>query len=748
MLSRSAPQRFTAALAVGGQDPRGIRAACPRGFVALLACVAALWSGSATAQPRGRVHDRETNAAVAGASINWFATSAEARLESARTGAGPAPIISDEHGVFLIPASWGRDGVIRVRAPGYHERTLALPGLAEAGWRIAIDRDPLAMDEIVVTVAGRPRPRSEVAVPIETVALAEVEASGAPSVDRLLTELPGVQITAGTPSGSNLLIRGIGGARVLVLLDGRPVPGALIENRDLSRMSLAGVQRVEVVKGPLSSLYGSDALGGVVNVITAPPATGFRLGGRALSGGAGRKQADLTASGGGRLRYRATGAWRQEDRMPGAITQGTDGFARVWDLRTEFAYDRLAGWDLTGAANYLRERQRWPVGGGFSGFNDNRGVSGWLEARRRAGPGDWTATAFVQDYEHLYRSARGKTPIASPDDKPQWEREARVAAAYSAELGPHRLDAGVEAARRAIRSPRKLIDERVGDSQVALFAQDAWGLGETTFTGGARLSWNSRWGSNLSPTLGVTRTVGEQVRLRAAVAGGFRAPSFKELTWHFVNLGAGYVLQGSPELLPERSWNASGGVEWSPLAGVRIDAELFFNQVENLIEPGFVGNKPSGLLVYSPRNVAEVTTRGFELGVRAVSHRGAVLAGYAFLDARSPGSDTPLDRRPRHSARVRGSWVATAPTGLRLDLTAHLTGEAPILGPGPDGGMTRVATQERFAALDFQIGIDLWGSLEMTAGVDNLFDSRPEGWQGMVERRFRVGLAGRELLWN
>ena len=737
MLSRAAAPWF----------PVLTRAARPC-FPAALACVAALWSGTATAQLQGRVQDGETNAAIAGAWIAWFATAEGARLESARRGAGRSATIADEHGAFAVPASWGPGGVITVRAPGYRDRTLRWQEAEEAGWQIALDPDPLALDEIVVTAAGRPGRRSEVAVPIETVGRAEIEASAAPSVDRLLTELPGMQVTSGTPTGSNLLIRGIGGARVLVLLDGRPVPGSLIENRDLSRMSLAGAERVEVVKGPLSSLYGSDALGGVVNVITAPPATGLRIDGRALSGGAGRKQADLTASGGGRLRYRATGAWRQEDRMPGAVTQGTDGFARVWDLRTELAHDGPAGWDLNGAVNYLRERQRWPVGGGFSGFNDNRGLSGWLEARRPAGPGEWAASAFVQDYEHLYRSARGRTPIAGPDDKPQWEREARVTAAYSAELGRHRLDAGVEGSRRTIRSPGKLIEERVGDSQVALFAQDAWALGETTVTGGARLGWNSRWGSNVSPTLGVTRTVGERVRLRMAAARGFRAPSFKELTWHFVNLGAGYVLQGFPELLPERSWNVSGGLEWSPHAGVRLDAELFSNQLENLIEPGFVGNTPSGLLIYSPRNVTEVTTRGFELGVRAVSHRGALVAGYAFLDARSPDSNTPLDRRPRHSARVRGSWIATAPTGLRLDLTAHVTGEAPILGPGPDGGTTRVATQERFAALDLQVGIDLWRSLEVTAGVDNLFDGRPKGWQGLVERRFRVGLAVRELLGN
>lgn len=733
LLSRAAPPRFAAALAFAG----------------------ALWSGSATAQPQGRVQDRDTNAAVAGAWISWFAAAEDARRDIGRRAAGRAldpgarssdqPIVlTDERGAFQVPASWGPGGAIRVRTVGYHERILGWAEAVEAGWKIVLDRDPLALDEIVVTAGGRPRRRSEVAVPLQTVRLAEIQASGSPSVDRLLAELPGVQVTAGTPAGSNLRIRGIGGARVLVLLDGRPVPGSLIEKRDLSRMSLAGAERVEVVKGPLSSLYGSDALGGVVNVITAPPASGLRIDGRALSGGAGRKQADLTASGGGRLTYRATGAWRQEDRMPGVITQGTEGFARVWDLRSEIDFDATAAWSVGGGVNYLRERQRWPVGGGFSGFNDNRGVSGWLEGRRLAGPGEWTGTLFVQDYDHLYRSARGDAPIAGPDDEPQWEREARLGASYSAALGAHRFDAGLEASRRMIRSPDKLIEERVGDSQAALFAQDAWRVGRATLTGGARLEWNDRWGSNLSPTLGVSGSAGKGVRLRAAVARGFRAPSFKELTWNFVNPGGGYVLQGFPELSPERSWNASGGVEWNPRPGFRIDAELFSNRVENLIEPGFVGNTPSGLLIYLPRNVAEVTTRGFELGLRAVSHRGEVVAGYAYLDARSPDSDTPLDRRPAHSARVRGSWVASEPTGFRVDLTAHLTGEAPILGRGNDGALTRVATQERFAAVDLQARIDLWRGLALTAGVDNLFDARPGGWQGMVERRFRAGLAVRE----
>lgn len=710
------------------------------GRVAALALAGVLWAASAAAQQQGRVHDQASGAAIAGARVAWSG--------GAGAEAADGETFTDSRGLFEAPPSWRPQGTLVVSALGYRVRSVAWRDAERANWRIGLERDPLALDGIVVTAGGRPRRRSEVAVPIQTVEATAIRAAGAPSVDRLLGELPGVQVTAGVPTGSNLLIRGIGGSRVLVLLDGKPAPGALIENRDLSRISLAGVERVEVVKGPLSSLYGSDALGGVVNVITRAPSDGFRIDGRALSGGAGRRQADLTVSGGGRLRYRATGAWRQEDQMPGLIAASDEGFARVWDLRSDWRFDANDSWDLGGGLNLLRERQRWPVGGGFSGFNDNTGISGWLETRRPAGPGEWTTTAFVQDYDHLYRSARGDAPIVSERDETQWEREGRLVTRYSATLGQHELDIGIEGLRRTIRSPNKLIEERVGDSQAALFAQDAWRFGALILTGGARLSWNSRWGSNLSPTVGLTRAVGDRLRVRGTVARGFRAPSFKELTWQFVNLGGGYVLHGFPDLLPESSWNVSGGVEWSPRPQVRVDVEAYSNRVADLIEPGFVGNTPSGLLIYSPRNVSDVTTRGVEVNLRAVSSVADIAAGYAYLDARSPDLDTPLDRRPKHSARVRGSWMVTIPTAMRFDVTAHYTGEAPVLGAGRGEPVTQTGVQERFTAVDLQVSGDVWRNLEVIAGVDNVFDARPGGWHGLIERRFRVSVAVRELFAN
>lgn len=392
---------------------------------------------------------------------------------------------------------------------------------------------------------------------------------------------------------------------------------------------------------------------------------------------------------------------------------------------------------------FLRERQRWPVGGGFSGFNDNRGLSGWFDVRltgRAADGGDagdsWTNTLFLQDYEHLYRSARGANPVAGSDEDPQWEREARLTSSYSVGLGKHTLVVGAEGTRRSVRSPDKLTEEQVADRQAAFFVRDQLEMGGAVVTAGARLEWNSRWGTHLSPSVGATRPLGRRLRLRANIARGFRAPSFKELAWSFANLGAGYVIQGSADLLPESSWSASGGVEWTPASAVVASAELYSNEIDDLIELALAGHTPAGFSIYSPRNLSSVAVQGFEVALRTITGAGAFSAGYAYLDAHSRDSGTQLSRRSRHSGQLRGMWTVDSPVGARLDAGVRIVGEAPIAGIG--GISTEV--QERLASVDAQLAVELWAGLALSLGADNLLDARPEGWQSLLERRFRAGV--------
>lgn len=708
-----------------------IRPSCPGLLGVLLLC----WTSALAAQ-EARVVDRASGAAVPMAQIIWKVDGPE--------GEPVERIEADVRGRFVVPARWAGQGWVEVRSLGHRPLTLSRAEAAEAGWQLSLEADPLELESLLVTAAGRTQRRSEIAVPIAQVSATEIQAQSAPSVESLLSQMPGLQSQPGTPTGSNIMIRGIGDSRVLVLIDGQPASGALLENRDLSRMSLAGVERVEVVKGPLSSLYGTDALGGVINVVTRDPQQGFRADARALSGGGGRYEADATVSGGGDFRYRATGSWRQQDQVPG-LDEATGAFARVWDARTSLRYLGIDDLVLRGDVSFVRERQRWPVGGGFSGFNDNRGLTAWTQATLARFGGEWSAKLFGQDYEHLYRAARGDAPIEGADDNLQKERFYRATMMYSTSAGAHQLDVGVEGSHREIESPDKILEDQASDDQLDVFAQDAWTVGAATLSGGLRATFNDRWGNALSPTFGVTVLPNSAFRVRAVVGRGFRAPSFKELAWDFANLGGGYTVQGNPDLQPETSWNVTAGVDWAPSSALSVGVEAYTNRIENLIESSFIGNNASGLLVYSPRNFSEARTRGVEVTGSSRHGPWELQAEYVLLDARSVEDDLPLDRRARHSGRVRIARSLGLLNGLLLNTTVHATGDAPILGIDELGGTAVVGTQEAFVSLDAQATLDLPSSLRLIVGVDNLLDARPDGWQAVIERRFRVGLEARSL---
>jgi outer membrane receptor for ferrienterochelin and colicins len=610
-------------------------------------------------------------------------------------------------------------------------------------WRIGLEADPLELESVVVTATGRTQRRADVAVPIARISAQEIRIASAPSADVLLAEIPGLQAVSRPPTGSNIMIRGIGDSRVLVLVDGQPSGGALLENHDLSRMSLAGVERVEVVKGPLSSQYGSDALGGVINVVTRTPEPGLRADARILAAGAGRKEADATLAGGGDLLYRVTGSWRQEDQVPG-LDRTLDVFARVWDVRSTMRYEGDGRVHMRADGTFIRERQRWPVGGGFSGFNDNRGLTGWAEVTVDHGPGAWLIRGFGQDYSHLYRSAQGDVPIAGSAEK-QEERVWKGTLGYSLPLGAHELDVGVEGSRRYITSPDKLLEDRAEDDQLEVFGQDALTWGRATVTGGGRLTFNDRWGNTFSPTFGLALLLRDDLLARGTVGRGFRAPSFKELAWDFANVGAGYRIQGFADLEPEHSWSGSLGVDWAPSSAVRLTLEAYHNEIYDLIESAFLGSDPDGLMIYSPRNVSRARTRGFEAGASVRWGRARMQADYAFLDARSVDDDIALDRRSRHSGRLRVGRDFDLWHGVAIDVTTHVVGDAPRIGENAQGQPAQIGKQDALLRVDGQVALDMPMGLRAIFGVDNLLDTRADGWETVIARRFRAGLEAQDI---
>lgn len=682
-----------------------------------------LWALPATAQEvvHGTVTDAETGGPVAGAQVSALP--------------GPGNAWSMAGGAFHMAVPRRPDS-LRVIAIGYAERRVPL-GTGEV--RIALTPLPVILPE-VVTTGGRWEERlALVTAPVTNITKPEIEAQAATSVDQIASQVPGVQTLPVQPAGTALSIRGIGESRVLVLLDGEPVGGSLLELPDLSRLSTVAVERIEVTKGPVSSEYGSDALGGVVNVITQPPpgAAVFTAAGRA--GSFGRLEGNLGAAGtSGRFGFRITGAMRQQDVVPGQV-QSEAPFERVYDVRGSARYAVDATSALRADANYVYERQRWPVGGGFNGFNDNKGVNGFVEGTTMAFGSSWRARVFAESFESLYRSAQGDSPFAKTGTS-QDESMVRALLAQQRQTGAHTIDAGLQASFRRISAPDRLVGGEMSDDQLEAFAKDAVRLGRVLGTAGARYTWNSRWGNNFSPSIGLAWEPADAVRVRGSVARGFRAPSFKELGWDFGNPAAGYIVSGNPDLVPESSWSLDMAVSWALMRDLVADVGAYQNDVKNLIDFSTVGITPEGYLQFQPVNIGQARTRGIESGLRWTPGPWAFSAAYSYLDAENLSDDLPLNRRAAHSGRFRGTRTFGVLNGLRADATAIYTGAAPLVGDVGNDQLGIVGEQGAFLQWNFGIELGINELLEVNAGVDNAFDQRPSGWTGLIERRFRIGL--------
>ena len=163
---------------------------------------------------------------------------------------------------------------------------------------------------------------------------------------------------------------------MLVLIDGEPVAGAMTENRDIGRLSTMAAERIEVVKGPSSVEYGSEALGGVINLVTAAPATAFIAEATVRTGELGRRESALEISDTyGRVGVRLNGGWRQSDRVT-AISASSTTLDRVYDFRGDTRIRLSDRIQLRSDLTMSQQRQRWLVGAGFNGFIDNRTVQG------------------------------------------------------------------------------------------------------------------------------------------------------------------------------------------------------------------------------------------------------------------------------------------------------------------------------------------------------------------------------------
>ncbi len=560
------------------------------------------------------------------------------------------------------------------------------------------DEEPDPRRQTVVTASRFERRLEDAVVPTEVITRAQIESLGVRDVTQLLQQHPGVEMVY-TQRGVGVRLQGMDPEYVLILIDGQRVAGRAGAFVDMSRFSLREVERVEIVKGPAGAVYGADAIGGVINLITHRPQKalegvirgtfGTLLEGD-VRGNVGTKLGAFEARAGGGYRMRNAFDWNPieqggdiatslpaQKRYDGDLEVSWNPTAafRAW-ARTAYVRTDLEGIDLndTGAVfDRLQRTEQFDV---------------WLGAK-----GTWneTTTLTVRGHSGLFR-----------DQFMLDQRNAKALDSYTASLtrlwegygqvdhriGRHTLTAGVEVLGETLAGER--IDPPiVSRSRFGVFAQDSWALldhgPKLAIEPGFRADFDSQFGGAPSPRLAVKFDPTPALTVRASWGLGFRPPSFSELYLSFANPGVGYFVQGNKALQPERSNSLNVSADYRlPIEGWSVSASVWHTSITNLINiTANVAPNPDNPAIFSYENVTNAYTQGVELSTRIKLSKGAYLDfSYMGLDARDVTRNRALEGRSAHRLNIQAT-AKYRPRGLEAVIRGTLNSARPFyVGPG------------------------------------------------------------------
>lgn len=575
-------------------------------------------------------------------------------------------------------------------------------------------------DRIVVTASDLPETIESTPASVTVVTKKEIDDRAARDLVDVLREVPGISVsrTGSLGKSSSLFMRGASSKQTLVLWNGIEINDPYFSGYNWGQFSTAGVERVEVARGPFSSLYGADAVGGVVNIITtgASDRTTIDLAG----GGHGLVNGVVSvAQTEGAASFNATVEHRQDD---GFAPNDND---RQNSLLGGFTYAASKSLSLGLAGRYANYDLGVPR-------NTNAFATAYVATPHHREHGkEWQLSVpvtaelgRVHAEAHVAESHRDDSLVdpdaASFGETRSSRRLARVTFRVATAAGT--IIAGADGDRSAAANRDNFgldIDTHHRTSN-SLFIEDrltrATGNGNLDVSLGLRRDHYTTFGSETSPRVAVAWSKNGQ-KFRAAYGQAFRAPQIGELYLPFF---------GNPDLAAERSRTTEIGYD-RYLRDATLSITAFHNDFTNLIVYDTLANHFA--------NIGKARSKGVELG--ASDRIGALTLGasYTYLDTAEEPSGEQLLRRPRHSGSLSvgydsgtiGAQLVVARVGDRRDVNDLFPFNTPV-----NRGYTKSDLTLRWHR----------GAIEPYARIENLTNSKYEEVLGYPSptRRAILGL--------
>jgi len=526
----------------------------------------------------------------------------------------------------------------------------------------------LKMNEIVTTSTRTSNYLKNAPVSTYVINSEELESIGATDVSKALEWIGGLSINQ-SQYVTDLEVQGLSGKQVLVLIDGIKLIGKFNEKFDLSQIPSSGIERIEIVKGASSAIYGSEAMGGVVNIITKSPKDIFSFSVKSDYGSYGRWNSNLNA-------YLPFNSWKSNINLTYRRFDGYDmDKSTIWEDGSQYdKYDALIKIEgplfnfakLELSANLFKEDLSIIRNEIFKDYTYNKRNNFSIRVSKEIN--DISKINFNTEYSNYSHVMDEKVlssgyMITGQETKNSLYRNELL---YNTILNSHQLLFGYNYEHEKNSSDRISGGEKSTDLH-SLFGQDEYKFNDViSFVLGLRYDNHSNYGGQLSPKFAFLHSPFPNLRVRLNYGSGFRAPSFKELFMDYYNEGVGYRVFGNPNLKPELSNSYSFNIEYWSNDDWQLKTTLFYNSVKDMIEYSFVEYKDH-ITTYKAQNVQKVKTWGceFEFKISLFDFVEQYLT-YNYTDTKDELLNRELSFRSKHRGNLITKFYLTSEIDLQL----------------------------------------------------------------------------------
>ncbi|MCG8373171.1 MAG: TonB-dependent receptor [Balneolales bacterium] len=688
--------------------------------------------------------------------------------------------VTDETGFFQISSVPPGRYTITVSRLGYQKQNLDIIISSNEDDLLQIYLEELIYNNkaVVVTASRTAQELEDVPAPIDVISESEIQKSGASTLKDILLEQTGIALS---PNEDNSIqMQGFESDYTLIMIDGQPLIGRTRGALDLSRINVSNVHQVEVVKGPSSALWGSDALAGVINIITRDATDPFSINAYSEYGSRNRYDLGVSTS---FMKNKSSGTF-------GFASNGSDGFdlseeefgknQNPFDavsLNAKLKYEFSSYTSLTVSGRYFRNQFNGEAITTVADEIISIEESGWqddsnLQVRFETSPISRLSSSVVA-YSTRYEDL-SDTFFEDPEEEDirtnnrQGLDRLELQNDYSWN-NKHLTTFGAGATQEFVRAER-FQGERTQTGSF-LFVQHQYNSNEKLYLiAGARLDNHSAYESYLSPKLAARYRINDYFTVRASFGQGFKAPDFRTLYLDFDNAGSGYRIYGTKNILseierfnqqslvavelvndisalgslePEYSTSYNIGTTFLlPDEVFRFSVNAFRNNAKNLIDAREVVELVDGSTIFGYLNINEARTQGIEVeSTMTLFKQLTASIGYQFLDAVELASEertlirnsrvvtedvefeVPLPKRPRHSGNIK-LFYREPVFDTEFSLRGIIRGEYFFNDTNADGNAEKNVDEfvEAHTIWNLTIGKRFGTNFRVQIGSENLFN--------------------------